>query len=135
MAQTLYRLSAKTISALKTPGRHADGGNLYLSVSKTGAKSWVFFYTFAGRQREMGLGSLNAIGLAEAREKAAAARNDVANGIDPLDKRNLERSKPKAKTFGEMAEDYIEAHKSDWKNDKHQDQWRNTLTTHAAHIW
>jgi len=106
-----------------------------LSVSKTGARSWVFFYTFAGRQREMGFGSRNAIGLAEAREKAAAARNDVANGIDPLEKRNQDCAKPKAKTFGEMAEDYIEAHKSDWKNEKHQDQWLNSLTTHAAHIW
>jgi hypothetical protein len=135
MAQTLFRLSAKTVASIKTPGRHADGGNLYLTVSKTGAKSWVFFYTFSGRQREMGLGSLNAVSLAEARDKASAARNDVANGIDPLEKRNTERAKPKAQTFGKLAEEYIQAHKSDWKDARNEDQWRNSLETHATHIW
>lgn len=135
MVQTLYRLNAKSIGSVKTPGRHADGGNLYLTVSNTGARSWVFFYSFAGRQREMGFGSLNAVSLAEARDKAAAARNDLANKMDPLEKRNAERLKPKAKTFGECAEEYIESHKADWKNSKHGDQWLNSLTTHADQIW
>jgi integrase len=135
MAQTLYRLSAKTVGAIKTPGRHADGGNLYLSVSKTGAKSWIFFYVRGGKQREMGFGSLNAVTLATARDKAAAARGDLANGIDPLEKRTSARAKPKAQTFGKFADEYIEAHKSDWKDDRNEDQWRNSLETHAAHIW
>ncbi len=119
MAETLNRLNAKTITSLKTPGRHADGGNLYLSVSKTGAKSWVFFFTLNGRQREMGLGSFPDISLGRAREKAEAARRDLKDEIDPLEKRNLERSKPKAKTFGKCAEEYIEEHKAAWKNSKH----------------
>jgi hypothetical protein len=135
MAQTLFRLNSKTVTTLKAPGRHADGGNLYLTISKTGAKSWIFFFTFNGKQREMGFGSLNAVGLAEAREKAAAARNDLANRIDPLEKRNLERSKPKTKTFGQMTEEYIRAHKHEWDNDKSEQIWRNSLQTHAAHIW
>jgi integrase len=135
MAQTLFKLNPKTVAAIKKPGRHSDGGSLYLAVSKTAAKSWIFLYKLNGKQREMGLGSLNAISLAEARKKAEAARNDIANRIDPLDKRNAERSKPKAKTFGECAEDYIESHKTDWKNSKHGDQWLNSLTTHAGHIW
>lgn len=135
MAQTLFKLNPKTISSIRKPGRHSDGGGLYLSVSKTGGKSWVFFYKLNGKQREMGFGSLNAVSLAEAREKAQAARNDLANKIDPLDKRNMERAKPKAKSFGECAKEYIESHKSDWKNSKHGDQWLNSLTTHAAHVW
>ena len=135
MAQTLFRLNAKTVASIKQPGRHADGGNLYLSVSPSGAKSWTFFYKFEKRTREMGLGSLNAITLAEAREKAQAARRDLANGIDPLERKKSERLKPATKTFGEVAEDYIQAHKSDWKNDKHQDQWRSSLMQHAASIW
>ena len=135
MAQTLYRLSAKTVASIKEPGRHADGGNLYLSVSRSGSKSWSFFYKTGGRMREMGLGSFTAISLAEAREKAQAARRDLANGIDPLERKKSERLKPASKTFGEVAEDYIEAHKSDWKNDKHQEQWRSSLKQHAASLW
>lgn len=135
MAKTLDRLNAKTIAKIKTPGRHADGGNLYLSVSKTGARSWVFFFKLAGKQREMGFGSFPAIGLADAREMADAARTVLAKKMDPLEMRNRERAKPKAQTFGECAKEYIEAHKSDWKNSKHGDQWLSTLTTHAAAIW
>ncbi len=135
MAQTLYRLTAKSVISEKVPGRHADGGNLYLSVSKTGSKSWSFFYRHNGRMREMGLGSINAVGLAEAREKAAAARNDLANGIDPLVKKHAARNRPGAKTFGEVAEEYIAAHAPDWRNSKHQDQWKSSLTQHASALW
>jgi len=135
MVQTLNRLTAKSVVAIREPGRHADGGNLYLSVSPSGAKSWTFFYKFRKRTREMGLGSVNAISLADARKKAKDGRTDLANGIDPLDRKRVDRAKPAAKTFGEVAEDYIAAHASDWKNEKHQDQWRASLKQHAALLW
>ena len=51
-------LTARQVETIKTPGRHADGGNLYLNVTASGAKSWVFLYVRSGRQREMGLGPL-----------------------------------------------------------------------------
>ena len=50
MATSLNRLSARSVSAIIEPGRHADGGNLCLLVSKTGAKSWVFMYRYKGTQ-------------------------------------------------------------------------------------
>lgn len=135
MAQILNRLSAKTVLSKKTPGRYADGGNLYLSVSRSGSKSWTLFYRKDGRMREMGLGSVSAVTLADARERAKEARSDLANGIDPLQKKRATRARPATKTFGEVAEDYIEAHKSDWKNEKHQEQWRSSLKQHAAPLW
>ncbi|HWX13647.1 MAG TPA: Arm DNA-binding domain-containing protein, partial [Methylocella sp.] len=49
-------LTALSVQRLSKPGRHADGGNLYLYVDKTGGKKWTFFYQLAGRQHEMGLG-------------------------------------------------------------------------------
>jgi hypothetical protein len=59
---------------------HGDGGNLWLQVSETGARSWLFRYAIGGRERAMGLGALNAVNLAQAREKAASARNLLADG-------------------------------------------------------
>lgn len=85
MARQLNRLTARTIATCKNPGRHADGQNLYLKVSRTAdglSKSWVFMYVFAARQREAGLGSASAVTLAQAREKAAEYRSMLAKGSD-----------------------------------------------------
>ena len=64
----IARLTATKIHRIKEPGLHADGGNLYLSVSrgKTGniRRSWIFRYKLPfGRQRDLGLGSLVTVGL------------------------------------------------------------------------
>lgn len=106
-----------------------------MSISKTGGKSWVFFYKLNGRQREMGFGPIHAISLAKARELAASARGDLAAKIDPLDKRRLEREKPKVKTFGEVASEFIETHRHEWRSEKHADQWTSTLQAHEAPLW
>ena len=81
----------------KKPGRIADGGNLYLETNrgKNGdlVRSWIFrFKLNGGRERDMGLGSLNAIGLAKAREIAGVARELVTLGIDPIENRNETRA-------------------------------------------
>ena len=57
MAKQLHKLSARTVATIGKPGRHSDGGGLYLNVSETGARSWVFMWKVGGRRREMGLGS------------------------------------------------------------------------------
>ncbi len=57
MARQVQRLSARTAATLTKAGRHADGGGLYLNVTESGAKSWVFMWKVAGRRREIGLGS------------------------------------------------------------------------------
>ena len=56
------------------PGRHGDGGGLWLQVGPTGTKSWLFRYMIDGRARAMGLGSADTFSLKEARERARAAR-------------------------------------------------------------
>jgi hypothetical protein len=78
MARTLNRLTALAVSRAKDRGLYADGGGLALQVSKDGARSWVFRFMRDGRERCMGLGSLNSVGLAKARIKAAAARELLA---------------------------------------------------------
>lgn len=128
----INRLTARGVAAITEPGRHADGGNLYLNVSKTGARAWVFFYRKDGKQREMGLGGYPTVGLAQAREAATEARRLLAQGGDPLAAKRAVKAEAKAAddrrvTFGEFARQYIEAHEGEWKNAKHKAQWRSTI--------
>jgi integrase len=127
-------------SRSKKPGYYLDGNGLYLQVSKTGSRSWIFRYTLNGKTREMGLGSLTAFGLAQARERAQRARQLLADGIDPIDKRAGERKaieahrkaeRARAKTFEDSAREYHEASADEWKNAKHAAQWINTLTQYV----
>ena len=67
-------LTALEVKTLKAPGRHADGRNLYLNITRTGAKSWIFLYARDGKQREMGLGSAATVTLQEARAAAQDAK-------------------------------------------------------------
>ncbi len=124
----LNRLSARTVATLSKPGRHADGGGLYLLCKVSGAKSWVFMWKRDGRQREMGLGSVLGVSLAVAREKAAEARAELAAGRDPLGTRD----RLKAKTFGDLADAHIQAMSPQWRNSKHVAQWTMTLRDYAA---
>ncbi len=122
------KLTARQVDTLKAPGRHADGGNLYLNIAKAGAKSWVFFYRFGAKQREMGLGSIAATSLAEARVKALDALKLLKGGTDPLlARRAEERTKAGRVTFGQFADEYIKAHEAKFRNSKHAAQWKATL--------
>jgi len=119
---------------------YADGGGLYLQVSRGGSKSWIFRFTMAGREREMGLGPLHTVSLAEARDLALEARKFKLRGIDPIDARQSERAArkledAKAVTFTQAAEAYIKANKVAWKNPKHAAQWEATLATYAKPVF
>ena len=76
------------------PGRHADGNGLYLFVQPSGARSWIQRLLIRGRRRELGLGSLALVPLAEAREKALANRKLARQGGDPLAEKRRSRGHP-----------------------------------------
>lgn len=140
MARVLGRLSAVAVAKLKTPGYHADGGGLYLQVTATGVKTWIFRYRVDGRLRDMGLGPLNTVSLADARVKAELCRKQRLDGIDPIDARRAERAAVKAKTaramtFRQCGEAYISAHEAAWSNPVHRTQWRNTLATYVYPVF
>jgi len=131
-------LSALEVSRLTTPGHHAVGGvaGLYLYVLDTGARSWVLRTMVGTKRRHMGLGGYPDVPLAQAREKARAAKSEVSLGVDPIGKRIEQASLLKAqqathKTFEEAACEYIETHEKSWKNPKHRAQWTSTLKTYA----
>ena len=136
MPRQLDRLSAKFVAGKRKPGYYCDGAGLYLQVSDGGTKSWVFRYKLNGKTRDMGLGALHTVGLAEARTRAAAARLLVHDGVDPIvardeRKRSLAAASLRSKTFAECAVAYIKAHRSEWRNAKHAGQWTNTIETYA----
>ncbi len=136
MARTTNRLKAVSVASRKRPGYYADGGNLYLRVAPGGSKGWVFRFRHNGRTRDAGLGTYPAISLEKAREQAQRWRRLVAAGVDPIEQRNSEReaarvAAAKAITFEQCAKAFIASHEPAWKNEKHRQQWRNTLATYV----
>jgi len=140
MARRLNRLSAVEVKGIDAMGMYHDGGGLYLQVSAAGAKSWIYRFMLDGRAREMGLGPLNVISLAEARKRAAECRKSRLDGIDPIEARRAQRGRRKleagrAMTFDKCAAAYIEAHKASWKKGKHAEQWRGSLRNYASPVF
>ena len=132
MPKTVERLTPLKVKSITEPGVYADGGGLYLCVSKNGAKSWIFRYSSQGRRREMGLGSCLLVSLADARKKREECASALARGVDPLEqRRELKAKGNNAPTFSNCAEQYISTHKPSWKSLKHGQQWENTLKTYA----
>lgn len=136
MARQLNKLSATKVKMEKKKGWYHDGGGLYLQVSDTGAKSWVFCYMLNKRNRQMGLGEANTITLAEARLKMIECRKLLADKIDPIDARKAARDKvrqdeAKKITFEECGKAYIDAHISSWRNTAHINQWPGFFKNHV----
>ena len=137
MARVYDRLSVLTVRHLQAPGRYPDGGGLYLQIGPTGGKSWIFRYRHAGRERQMGLGPLQLVPLAQAREQARDIRMQRYRGVDPLGARGAKKKVVDAEvnggpTFAEAMVAYIDANKAAWRNEKHIAQWSSTLSTYAA---
>ncbi|MCY4584229.1 MAG: tyrosine-type recombinase/integrase [Chloroflexi bacterium] len=127
-------LTAAKAKSLSKPGMHGDGEGLYLSVSRTGSRSWVQRISIDGRRREIGLGSFPAIGLAQARGLAAANRTAVAERRDPLAEKRETKRKAAIPTFREAAKRTFEANRPRWRNGKHTVSWWQTLERHAFPI-
>lgn len=129
MARAIHRLTALQVSRLKEPGRYADGGCLFLQVTPSGSRNWTFRYQLEGKAREMGLGPVASVTLAEARERAADARKLLAEERDPLEERRASKTAQKAAatTFGGFADEYVVSQRAGWVNDKHAAQWETTL--------
>ncbi len=137
MARLTDKLTALAVSKATKPGYYGDGAGLWLQVSPSGSKSWIFRFTLNTKQREMGLGAVHTVTLSEARTKAKECRVLLLDGKDPLDARKATKlveamERAKMMTFDQCASAYIAAHRSSWKNAKHASQWENTLKTYAS---
>lgn len=135
MARTTNRLTARGVQSLKEPGLYADGAGLYLRIDQTGARRWVWIFHHLGRRREMGLGSLAEVGLAEARADADAARRVLADGKDPIAERKAAQMPAAARTFSAVAADLMDSLEPSWRSPKQRGQWEASLKQHAPAIW
>jgi integrase len=139
MARLIEKLTPLEVTKKTKPGYYGDGAGLWLQVSKTGSKSWIFRFALSGKEREMGLGAVHTVTLHEARAKAKECRLLLLDGKDPLETRKVSKmadalERAKMMTFDQCAAAYIAAHRSSWKNVKHISQWENTLATYASPV-
>ncbi|MFP6741452.1 MAG: integrase arm-type DNA-binding domain-containing protein [Alphaproteobacteria bacterium] len=140
MARQTRNLTARAVSAATRSGLHSDVSGLYLQVARGGSKSWLYRFMLRRISRDMGLGGIDVVSRSEARERALAARRLVKDGIDPIDARKAQRAQRavdavSVRTFKFCAEQYIASHEKGWRNPKHRDQWRNTLSTYAYPVF
>lgn len=140
MPRKTKQLTALSIKSLTVKGFYPDGENLYLQVSQTGTKSWVFMYELHGKRHKMGLGSYPTVTLKDARDASLKARQLLQQGIDPLSHKRkvIQANKLEATktiTFDECTALFIESKKAEWRNPKHHQQWKNTLQTYASPIF
>ncbi|HEX3180271.1 MAG TPA: Arm DNA-binding domain-containing protein [Beijerinckiaceae bacterium] len=128
------KLSARA-AATRKAGRYGDGGGLYLIVSATGARKWVFRFTLTGRVTEMGLGSADAVSLSAARDAAREARKLLARNENPISaKRQAAALAAGTPTFAFVADAMIAAREGEWRNLKHREQWKSSLKNFAQAI-
>jgi hypothetical protein len=113
---------------------YGDGAGLYLNIGRTGSKSWIWRGTVDGKRREIGLGGVRDVSLAQAREAAALARERVRKGQDPRGTDETAEAAPAVPTFTTCAARYIRAHRRGWANRKHARQWVSTLKTYARPV-
>jgi integrase len=143
MARTMHRLSSVKVKNAKI-GMHCDGGGLYLQCTKgadsTIRRPWLFRYAIKGRERQMGLGAVDQVSLADARDRAAECRKLRESGIDPIEYRKAAQVQEaleaaKSMTFDECRDAYIKAHAPSWRNAKHHQQWLNTLRSYCSPVF
>ena len=140
MARTLHRLTATAVEKKRQPGYYGDGGGLYLQVSDSVSKSWIYRYSLDGRRREMGLGAYPEITLSAAREAAAEARALRESKKDPISVRDEGRARERLRAaqgilWGKAVDQFMGAHEGSWRNRKHRQQWRNTLDAYAKPVF
>jgi integrase len=131
MAREMNRLPPRAATTTTEPGRYADGGGLYLVVGAGQSRKWVFRFKWHKRLIDMGLGAASVVTLAKARERAAAARSLLADGVNPLEAKRVDKAIP---TFGEMADLLVSDLGPQWRNEKHKAQWKTTLEKDAAKL-
>ena len=159
MAREPGKLTALKVERTKKPGMYGDGGGLYLQITGAGAKSWIFRYWIPerdpatgqvlrdprtnkarGTSREMGLGSLMVVSLADARIRAAECRRLRHDGIDPIAAKRAIREQAalkaaKALTFDECRTAYVASHRAGWRTTKHAAQWTATLESYVTPVF
>jgi integrase len=133
-------LNVKQTAKLTAPGLHGDGRGLYLQITPTGGKSWIYRFQLAGDRRLMGLGPLDLVTLEQARVAAVEARRLVKAGIDPVEARRGNvaariADAAKGRTFDECAAAYLDLKAAEWRDPTNRTKWTNTLRDYASPVF
>lgn len=100
-------------------------------------KSWLLRTKVGEKRKEFGLGSFPEVALATARDRARELKEKIRDGIDPKLEREAMKSalladQRRNRTFDTAVDEYLRVKLVEFKNPKHQQQWRNTLMTYAV---
>lgn len=139
------KLTDRMVRQAIVPGLYPDGLGLFLQVTvakdRSPRRSWIARYTAPdGRRREAGLGKVEDIDLATARDVARNLRKQAKGGEDPLEVRKAKKLEAAAAkvakiTFKDASKSYIDSHETSWSNPKHGAQWRSTLETYVYPVF
>lgn len=143
MPRLAKELSPLEVKRLQHPGKggnatFAVGGvsGLLLQITPAGGRTWLLRAMVGARRREIGLGGFPEVSLAMARERAREAKDKIRNGIDPVEERKaakaaLVAAQLRGLTFADAVDQYLAAKLDAFKNEKHKQQWGNTLKSYA----
>jgi len=143
MPKKAKELSPLEVKRLQHPGKgrnatFAVGGvdGLLMQITPAGARSWLLRVQIGAKRRELGLGGFPDVTLAQARERAREAKDKILRGIDPIEERKAPRAaltaaQRRGLTFADAVDRYLDSKLEEFKNPKHRQQWRNTLSTYA----
>lgn len=124
--QDVPKLTARRVETAKLPGMYGDGGGLYLRIGPSGSKSWILRTVVHGRRRDLGIGSVTLVSLAEAREKARMLRKVAREGGDPDVVRRRQTL-----TFKDAAERVHQSLLPTWRSARHGEIWMAALRLYA----
>jgi integrase len=150
MARLQNKLTDLQVRRRTRSGWMSDGGGLYLRISPEkhgGGRRWLLRYTFGGRKREMGLGDLDRVTLAHARDLRDEHIKQLKAGVDPLeakraaaqDAREAKQAEALKKTFAAAAESELIRRKSGWRKNgvgrpSSADTWHKSLIVDCVRI-
>ncbi|ULB09144.1 integrase arm-type DNA-binding domain-containing protein [Cereibacter azotoformans] len=135
MATEKNRLTAIAIRQAP-PGRLHDGGGLMLEKGEASGK-WIWRYSFAGKRRDMGLGSWPKVSLADARRARDGWAAVLLSGLDPISDRNRKREQERADmsrsdpTLEEVARATFEARKPGLRGGGERGRWFSPIERHV----
>lgn len=129
------KLTALFVAKHRRPGRYADAAvpGLYLQVGYGNSKSWLYRYQADGRSHQIGLGSVRAVSLTQARDAALEYHRQRRQGVDPVQHKTVKRRIIPSVTFEECFDAYTTAHSAAWKP-RHASLWRGSVTQHALPV-
>ncbi len=123
----LTQMKAKNLA----PGKHADGQGLWLIKREKSAGRWMLRLVVYGKRREMGLGRWPDVSIGEARERAAQARRQLRDGVDPIEERAKLRRRIDRLSVEQAIEQCFEARKAELKGDGQAGRWMSPLKVHV----